>query len=121
MNNMTDIICRPFGKSHELADGVFPLFGFAVSDYIATYGTTCEDAENCAIFGAVLTGRFTDNEQLLLEFITNPTNEELKLLVFEVSDLTKEEIEDVVRNVNGLNGFTELENVYENRIVFARK
>ena len=121
MNSMTDIICRLFGECRQMADGVFPLFGFAVADYIATYGTTYEDAENCVVFGAVLTGRLADYELLLLEFVTNPTNEELKLLVFEISDLTKEEIEDVVRNVNGLNGFTELENVYENHIVFARK
>lgn len=120
MNNMTDIICRPFGKSREMADGIFPLFGFAVADYIATYGTTYEDAENCVVFGAVLTGWLADYE-LLLEFVTNPANEELKLLVFEVSALTIEEIEDMIRNINGLNGFTELPNVYENRIVFARK
>jgi hypothetical protein len=104
-----------------MAEGFFPLFGFAVADYIATYGTTYEDAENCVVFGAVLTGRFARNDQLLLEFVTNPVNEELKLLVFEVSDLTAEEIKDWVRNINGLNGFTELEDVYENRIVFARK
>lgn len=121
MNSMTDIICRQFGKSREMANGVFPLFGFAVADYIATYGTTYEDAENCVVFGAVLTGRLADYELLLLEFVTNPANEELKLLVFEISDLTKEEIEDAFRNINGLNGFTELENVYENRIVFARR
>lgn len=121
MNSMTDIICRPFGKAREMAEGVFPLFGFAVADYIAMYGTTYEDSENCVVFGAVLTGRFSDNEQLLLEFVTNPANEELKLLVFDVNELTDEELEDVVRNVDGLNGFTELKNVYDDRIVFARK
>lgn len=124
---MTDIVCKPFGECGETAEGLYPLFGFAVEDYIATYGITYEEAEDYAVFGAVLDKCFHDDWQLilLLEFVTNPANEKLKLLVFDVYNdiynLTKDEIDDVIKNVNGLNGFTLLENVYENRIVFARR
>lgn len=121
MNSMYDIVCKPFGTCRELAEDQYPLFGFAVADYIADYGVTYEEAENCVVFGAVLAGQFTASDQLLLELITN--NEEVKLLVFDFSDpaLGQTEIQDIVRSCNSLNGFTELENVYENRIVFARK
>lgn len=121
MNHMYDIVCKPFGTCKELAEGQYPLFGFAVADYIADYGVTYEEAENCIVFGAVLAERFTVSDRLLLELITN--NEEVKLLVFDFSDpaLGKEEIRVIIRSCSNLNDFTELENVYENRIAFARK
>lgn len=112
------VVMKKMAKTAPYSEGSYPLFGFAVEDYKAECGLTDEDIKDKYVFGAVLCTGHVDEE--LFAFCRMLMGEpEVLLLVFDYNDTTKEEIELLKEHIEGINGFKELENVYEDRIVFA--
>lgn len=118
---MDGVVYKNFGSTEQLRDGIYPLFGFAVGDYLKTYNIPAESAVDYRIFGAVLYSHDVNNDlfQLLKHLIRN--NSSLALMVFDIDTLEKEDCDSLMENLDGAYGFTELKDVYEDRIVFARK
>lgn len=123
---INDVVMKKIGgSSKEVSDtegrtifGCYPLFGFAVMDYMDECCVPEEDIKDKYVFGAVLrTGRIDDEFFAFCRMLMGEPD--ILLMVFDYNDVTKEEIELLKKNLNGLNGFKELENVYEDRIVFA--
>lgn len=105
------------GTDHE----ALPLFGFAVDEYLAKYDIDPDYAiEHLYIFGAVLEHKDINDDffELMLNNIMQGGNG-VCMLVFDVNNLNDEEIRRL-RGLEGPRGFEELNNCYEDRIVFAR-
>lgn len=112
------VVMKKMVETKEISEGCYPLFGFAVADYLAESGLKNEDVADKYIFGAILCTGHVDEE--LFEFCRMLIGEpDILLMVFDYNDATNEEIELLKKNIEGLTGFKELENVYEDRIVFA--
>ena len=110
---MRDIIKINFKEKDEV-EGQRQMFAFAADDYRGNTGRTAKKA-----IGGIL--EETDDAVSILEFISNAITNMGDLIIFDinhVSDKKVTEVRDLFR-INQL-GYSELKNVYEDRIVFAR-
>ena len=110
---MRDIIKINFNEKDEV-EGQCQMFAFAADDYRGKTGRTAKKA-----IGGIL--EETDDAVSILEFISNAITNMGDLIIFDinhVSDKKVTEVRDLFR-INQL-GYSELKNVYEDRIVFAR-
>ena len=118
---MNSIVFDKIGKRYDdNTEDTYPLFGiFAVSNYIEHYKITDPSIiEDDYIFGAVLDkGDVTDS---FLDLITAFINyeENLSMIIFDVNDIADEDLSKLKEHLEHLY-FTELEDVYEDRIVFV--
>lgn len=101
-------------------NGIAPLFGFAVDEYIVKYGVSPDDIKDFYIFGAVLNSGDVNDDffELMLNNIMQGGNG-VCMLVFDINNLNDEEIRRL-RGLEGPRGFEEIDDCYEDRIVFAR-
>lgn len=119
---MEYVICRKFNVHKEATSdpGAQPLFGFAVMDYIYKYDLKPEDTADFMVFGSFISLHLSNDEIETIKLITSNPNFKVLAFCFHRTP-TASEIKNFIELFNGINGFTELEDVYENRIVFARK
>ena len=98
-----------------------PIFGFAVDEYIVKYGVSLDDIKDFYIFGAVLnSGDINDDFFELMSNIIMQGGNNVCMLVFDTNNLTVTE-EASLKRLEGHHGFEEIEDCYEDRIVFARE
>lgn len=122
---MDSIIFKKFGTCKELSEGCFPLFGFAVADYLAEQNLTTEDLEDLAsdyIFGAVMEhGDLNEDFHAFMEKLLSDEDGVLvSMCVFDFGTFTDQDIEDLKFWFENAAGWRELKDVYEDRIVFVR-
>jgi hypothetical protein len=118
---MNSIMFEKIGKRGDVKSqgGIRPLFGFAVSDYIEHYDIKDSSIiEGDYIFGAVLdkddiTDKLLD---LIAAFIAYEEN--LSMIIFDINNITDDDIVKLKDYLESLY-FTELKDVYEDRIVFV--
>ena len=120
---MNSIMLEKIGKSYDVNSaetGIYPLFGFAVSDYMGYYKITDPSIiEDDYILGAVLNkGDTTDSFFDLIEAFIN-YKENLSMIIFDITNITNEDLAKIKEHLESLY-FKELEGVYEDRIVFVR-
>jgi len=120
---MDGVIYKKFTTSED--DVLYPLFGFACADYNEKYNTDSTQMQNYYIFGGVIQEEDTDEElyphmfRLIKKLMKKDT--ELAMVVLGVKDVSNEFREKIMEELDGAFGFDELKDVYEDRIVFARK
>lgn len=118
---MNSIVFDKIGKRYDAKSqgGIRPLFGFAVDDYIEHYEIKDPSIiEDDYILGAVLdkgdiTDKFLD---LIAAFIAYEEN--LSMIIFDINNITDDDIVKIKDYLEPLY-FTELKDVYEDRIVFV--
>jgi len=116
---MTGIIVKRFGQTKEIREGVYPLFGFAVHDYIAKYNLKPEDVEKMYIWGAILEEEDERDEMLgMLDVLTISDN--LALFIFDINSISDEFVGRLRELFEQYEQFEELKDCYEGRIVFGR-
>ena len=120
---MDGVIYQKFTTSED--DALYPLFGFACADYNMKYNTNSTLMRNYYIFGAVIQEEDMVEEvyphmfRLIKKFMKNDA--ELVMVVIGVNHVSDEFREKIMEELDGAFGFEELSDVYEDRIVFARK
>lgn len=120
---MDGVIYKKFAISED--DTFYPLFGFACANYNEKYDTDSTLMRNYYIFGAVIQEEDMDEELcphmfLLIKKLMKKDNE-LAMVVLGVRDVPDEFREKIMEELDGAFGFDELKDIYEDRIVFARK
>ena len=116
---MTDIIVKRFGQAKEISAGMYPLFGFAVQDYMAKYNLKPEDVEKMYIWGAILEEEDECDEMLgTLDVLTISDN--LVLFIFDINSISNEFVGRLRDLFEQYEQFEELKDCYEDRIVFGR-
>lgn len=106
-------------------DALYPLFGFACAYYNAKFNVDPELMADYYIFGAAIQNEDMDEElcphmfRLIKKLMKKDT--ELAMVVLGVKDVPDEFREKIMEELDGAFGFDELKDVYEDRIVFARK
>lgn len=120
---MDGVIYKKFAISED--DTFYPLFGFACAYYNMKYNADPTQMQNYYIFGAVIQDEDMDEElcphmfRLIKKLMKKDT--ELAMVVLGVKDVPDEFCEKIIEELDGAFGFDELTDVYEDRIVFARK
>ena len=120
---MDGVIYKKFVISED--DTFYPLFGFACNDYNTKFNVDPERMTDYYIFGAVIQEEDMDEElyphmfRLIKKLMKKDT--ELAMVVIGVKDVPNEFREKIMEELDGAFGFNELKDVYEDRIVFARK
>lgn len=120
---MDGVIYKKFAISED--DTFYPLFGFACADYNMKYNADPTQMQNYYIFGAVIQEEDMDEEvhphmfRLIKKLMKKDT--ELAMVVLGVKGVPNEFREKIMEELDGAFGFEELKDVYEDRIVFARK
>ena len=114
---MKDVIIRNMSNCVSITEGGYSLFGFAVEDYKEKYGL--ENYPTDYVFGAVLESGDTSDKGFLetCHYLTQRENE-INMFVFDYGTANKQDIETLVEYFTR-RGYPELEDVYEDRIVFA--
>ena len=110
---MDNIVKVNFNQKDE-ANGVRQMFAFAADDYRGKTGRTAKKA-----IGGIL--EETDDAVSILEFISDAITNMSDLIIFDINNVSDKKI-NVVMDLFRINqfGYSELKNVYEDRIVFAR-
>lgn len=120
---MDGVIYKKFGISED--DTFYPLFGFACAAYNMKYNADLTQMENYYIFGGVIQEEDMDEElyphmfRLIKKLMKKDT--ELAMVVLGVNGVSDEFRKNIMEELDGAFGFEELKDVYEDRIVFARK
>ena len=112
--------------------GVYPLFGFAAADYLNYYNKTLDDIDAAKhIFGVIVDpDDMPDSIQTMIRALRIGEDHDTLLYVFDLYHV-EDEVEydkrvDAIRAVftdeyRYGESFEELKDVYEGRVVFARK
>jgi hypothetical protein len=110
---MRDIIKINFNEKDEV-EGQRQMFAFAADDYRGATGRTAKKA-----IGGIL--EETDDSVSILEFISNGITNMSDLIIFDINHVSDKKVTEV-RDLFRINqfGYSELKNVYEDRIVFGR-
>jgi len=120
---MDGVIYKKFTTSED--DALYPLFGFACADYNAKFNVDPERMTDYYIFGVVIQEEDMDEELYphMFRFIKKlmKKDTELAMVVLGVKGVPDEFREKIVEELDGAFDFDELKDVYEDRIVFARK
>ena len=105
-------------------DGFSPMFGFAAGEYLTKYdiepGVVAGD-NPFYVFGAILEP--ADNNDTTIEFIKNvimAAGNNVAMVVFDIDNIELAAILKWQEALEGVNGFEEIHDCYEYRIVFAR-
>lgn len=128
---MTDIVSVKINNVQmpkDENDGTYGLFGFAVADYCAEYSLDLKDIPaNERIVGAILEPDDFKGFKLaaLIDELYSVVDEGewVRMFVFDIdiypiSDRNVVELKNYIENALG---YKELENVYEDRIVFVKE
>lgn len=128
---MTDIVSVKINNVQmpkDENDGTYGLFGFAVADYCAEYSLDLKDVPtNECIVGAILEPYDFEGFKpaALIDELCNVVDEGecVRMFVFDtdiypISDRNVVELKNYIENALG---YKELENVYEDRIVFVKE
>ena len=115
---MESVVFEKIGnKSEGMPEGCYRLFGFAVNDYIADYGIDPKELEDEYLFAAVLNDYDVDDDlKRFIEILTSAYD--VSIIIFDISDLDEDAFQKL-RGYGEVNGFAELKDVYEDRIVFV--
>lgn len=98
---------------------VKPLFGFAVEDYMAKYGYAEEQLANKYGFGMILNGY--DVEEGIQKKLKDLSDDfGILMFVFGFNGIRFADFKLLEAYLNDL-GYTELKDVYEDRVVFAKE
>lgn len=120
---MDGVIYKKFVISED--DVLYPLFGFACADYNTKYNADPTQMKNYYIFGAAIQEEDMDEglHPHMFRFIKKlmKKDTELAMVVLGTKDVPDEFREKIMEELDGAFGFDELKDVYEDRIVFARK
>lgn len=120
---MDGVIYKRFTTSED--DALYPLFGFACADYNAKFNVDPERMTYYYIFGAVIQEEDMDEELYphMFRFIKKlmKNDAELAMVVLGAKDVPDEFRKKIMEELDGAFSFDELKDVYEDRIVFARK
>lgn len=122
---MDSIVFKKFGDTKAIGEGRFPIFGFAVADYLAEQNLTHDDLEDMAsdyIFGAVLEhGDINEGFYALMnKLLDDGAGALVSMFVFDYGNTTTKDIEALTNFFENTAGMRELKDVYEDRIVFVR-
>ena len=107
-------------------DGTYGLFGFAVADYCAEYSVDPKDVPaNEHIVGAILEPDDFEGFKLaaLIDelYCVVDEGEWVRMFIFDINNLSNRNIVELKNYIENALGFKELENVYEDRIVFVKE
>lgn len=120
---MDGVIYKKFTTSED--DVFYPLFGFACANYNEKYDTDSTLMRNYYIFGGVIQDEDMDEEVYpqMFRFIKKlmKKDNELAMVVLGIKNVPDEFRKKIMEELDGAFGFDELKDVYEDRIVFARK
>ena len=107
MNNIVTVNFK-----NDETEGVRQMFAFAADDYKAKTGKTAVKA-----VGGILDE--TDNDDIITQFVMEAITNCAELIVFDINHVSNEKVQMVLElfRIKEL-GYKELENVYEDRIVF---
>ena len=110
---MRDIIKINFNEKDEV-EGHRQMFAFAADDYRGKTGRTAKKA-----IGGIL--EESDDAVSILEFISDAITNMSDLIIFDINHVSDKKVTEVMDlfRINQF-GYSELENVYEDTIVFAR-
>lgn len=110
---MRDIIKINFNEKDEV-EGQRQMFAFAADDYRGKTGRVAKKA-----IGGIL--EETDDAVSILEFISDAITNMSDLIIFDINHVSDKKVTEVMDlfRINQF-GYSELENVYEDRIVFSR-
>lgn len=108
---MRDIIKINFNEKDEV-EGQRQMFAFAADDYKGKTGKTAVKA-----VGAIL--EESDDENMVTQFVIEAITNCTELIVFDINHVSNTKVQMVLElfRLKEL-GYKELENVYEDRIVF---
>lgn len=117
---MMDLVFKKFEWTVEPKDSIYPLFGFAIADYTAKYGVSSELLKDFWIFGAILDK--SDNTDDFFRFMDSLRNAgNIRMFVFDINYISKEFIDKLIQQFIDGGAYDELENCYEDRVVFVLK
>lgn len=118
---MDGVIYKKFGNTREISDGIFPPFGFACANYMTVYNADPETMADCYIFGGII--RDIDVNVDLFRFIKTlmKHDKNLAMIILDINGVSDDNLDMIKEELDGAFGFDELKDVYEDRIVFARK
>jgi hypothetical protein len=110
---MRDIIKINFNEKDEI-EGQRQMFAFAADDYRGKTGRTAKKA-----IGGIL--EEIDDAVSIVEFISDAITNMSDLIIFDINHVSDKKVSEVIDlfRINQF-GYSELKNVYEDRIVFAR-
>jgi hypothetical protein len=110
---MDNIVKVNFNQKDD-TNGVRQMFAFAADDYRGKTGRTAKKA-----MGGIL--EETDDAVSILEFISDAITNMSDLIIFDINNVSDKKIHEVMDlfRINQF-GYSELKNVYEDRIVFGR-
>lgn len=110
---MRDIVTVNF-KANDEIDGQRQLFAFAADDYKGATGKVAMRA-----MGAILEEK--DDEKSILEFVDNADRELSDIVVFDINYISNKKVQQVLELLRlKQTEYKELQDVYDDRIVFAR-
>lgn len=126
---MTDIVSVKFNNvlmPKDENDGTYGLFGFAVADYCAEYSVDPKNVPaNEYIVGAILEPDDFKGFKLaaLIDelYCVVDEGEWVRMFVFDINNLSDRNVVELINHIENALGFKELENVYEDRIVFVKE
>lgn len=117
---MMDLVFKKFEWTADPKDSIYPLFGFAIEDYITKYGVSSELLKDFWIFGAILDkSDNTDYFFRYMDYLRNAGN--IRMFVFDINCISKDFIDKLKRQFIDGGAYDELENCYDDRIVFVLK
>lgn len=110
---MRDIIKINFNEKDEV-EGQRQMFAFAADDYKGKTGRIAKKA-----IGGIL--EETDDTVSIVGFISDAITDMSDLIIFDINHSSNKKVNEVIDlfRINQF-GYSELEDVYEDRIVFAR-
>lgn len=102
------------GNSFDEVEGQRQMFAFAADDYRGKTGRSAKKA-----VGAIL--EESDNEDSIISFVFEAITNMVDLVIFDINHVSNAKVRDVL-DMFGIKelGYKELQNVYEDRIVFGR-
>ena len=118
---MEEVVYKKFGNTREISEGVFSLFGFACADYMAVYNADPETMADCYIFGGII--RDIDINVDMFRFIKTlmKHDKNLAMIILDINGISDDNLDIIKEELDGAFDFKELKDVYEDRIVFARR
>lgn len=126
---MTDLVSVKFNNvlmPKDENDGTYGLFGFAVADYCAEYSVDPKDVPaNEHIVGAILEPDDFEGFKLaaLIDelYCVVDEGEWVRMFVFDINAISDRNVIELKNYIENELGFKELENVYEDRVVFVKE
>lgn len=126
---MTDLVSVKFNNvlmPKDENDGTYGLFGFAVADYCAEYSVDPKDVPaNEYIVGAILEPDDFEGFKLaaLIDelYCVADEGEWVRMFVFDINAISDRNVIELKNYIENELGFKELENVYDDRIVFVKE